>query len=389
MKAEPEKKLIILGSAWPLRGGLAAYNERLARAFIEAGWTVRIFTFSLQYPSFLFPGKTQYSDAPKPIDLNIEVCVNSINPINWLKTARKIRKFNPDLLIIKFWIPFMAPVLGTIARRSKAKVISVLDNVIPHEKRAGDKLLIRYFLKSVDAFIAMSQSVADDLIHLKPKAVFALNPHPLYDNFGNAVEKSVARERLSLEKEGRYLLFFGFIRDYKGLDILLDAMKDERIKELGVRLIIAGEFYSDSAPYLKQIEENRIGDRLILATDFIPDDKVGVYFSASDLIVQPYKSATQSGVTQIAYHFEKPMVVTDVGGLAEIVPHGKAGYVVNADASEIADAIIDFYTKKEPNFFIEGVKAEKKKYSWEQMLSSIEKLYQDILKSENQNHDNT
>lgn len=375
----PESKsVIILGSAHPLRGGLAAYNERLARAYQEQGHQVKIITFSLQYPNFLFPGKTQYSDEPKPSDLDIAIRINSVNPINWVKVGREIKQMKPDLLIIKFWIPFMAPCFGTIARivkRNKfTKVVSILDNIIPHEKRPGDNLLSGYFAHSVDGFVAMSRQVMSDLDLFDTKKPRIFCPHPLYDHFGELVPKAEAIKKLGLDPAFRYLLFFGFIRDYKGLDLLLHAMTDERIRSMNLILLVAGEFYTDSKPYFEIIKKNNLHERVIMANDFIPDSRVADYFNACDLVVQPYKDATQSGVTQIAYHFEKPMITTNVGGLAEIVPHGKVGFVVQPDSNEIADAIDRFYNEARENEFIEHIKTEKLKYSWAKMLEAVNRV---------------
>ncbi len=372
------KSVIIVGSAYPLRGGLANYNERIARAYQDQGAEVKIFTFSLQYPNFLFPGKTQYADGPAPEGLDIEVSLNSVNPFSWISLGRKIKKLAPDLLIIKFWIPFMGPSLGTVARiakrNKKTKVVTIIDNIIPHEKRPGDRLLANYFVGAVDGFITMSESVLDDLKTFDTKKPKIFTPHPVYDNFGQPADKSFAKTHLDLDPQQNYILFFGFIRDYKGLDLLLRAMADQRIKDLGLKLIVAGEFYTDSKPYFEIIEKYALEDQLILATDFIPDNKVGDYFNAVDMVVQPYKDATQSGVTQIAYHFEKPMLVTNVGGLPEIVPHLKTGYVVEVDPLKIADGIIDFYENNREAEMIENCREEKKKYSWETMLEKIGEL---------------
>jgi D-inositol-3-phosphate glycosyltransferase len=368
-------KVIILGSAHPLRGGLASYNERLAREFIRQGHSVQIYTFSLQYPEFLFPGTSQYSDAPAPDDLYIHVKVNSINPLNWLKVGKEIAKLNADLLIVKFWLPFMATCLGTISRivrkNKKTKVISIIDNIIPHEKRIGDFALAKYFVNSVDGFIAMSESVLDDLNKFDSAKPKLFSPHPLFDNFGEAITKTEAYEKLGLAINEEYILFFGFIRDYKGLDLLLHAMADERIRNLNMKLIVAGEFYTDSKPYADLIQELGIRDKLVLKTDFIPDNEVRNYFCAADIVVQPYKHATQSGVTQICYHFDRPMLVTNVGGLPEIVPHGKVGYVVEANPTAIADALVDFYANHLEFKMRDNIKIEKKKYAWSEMLSKI------------------
>ncbi len=373
------KSVVILGSAYPLRGGLANYNERLAKEYIERGYKVKIITFSLQYPNFLFPGKTQFSDEAAPANLDIDVKLNSVNPFSWFAIGNQIRKINPDLLIIKFWLPFMGPSLGTVARiakrNGKTKVVSIIDNIIPHEKRIGDYMLAKYFANAVDGFISMSESVLDDLNTFDSKKPKIFTPHPVYDNFGAPKNKQEARGKLNLDIKTNYILFFGFIRDYKGLDLLLRAMADERIKKSNIKLIIAGEYYSNEKYYLDLIKELNIEEQLVLATDFIPDSKVGDYFSACDIVVQPYKTATQSGVTQIAYHFEKPMIVTKVGGLPEIVPDGKVGYVVDVDPIAIADAIQRFYVDNMEEEMIKNCKQEKKKYLWSTLLNKIDELF--------------
>ena len=368
-------KVIIVGTAYPYRGGLSAFNERLAYEYLQRGDEVEIYTFTLQYPSFLFPGKTQYSDEPAPKGLTIHRRINSINPFNWLKTGREIARKRPDLLITKFWLPFMAPCLGTIERRVRrnghTRIVSILDNIIPHEHRPGDRIFARYFVRSTDAFVAMSRSVLDDLNLFDTKKPRRFCPHPLYDHYGDILPKEEARRMIGIDTDGRYVLFFGFIRSYKGLDLLLDAMADPRIAQRDIRLIVAGEFYGDPKPYMEQIERLGIADRIKLCTDFIPDSQVNRYFCAADLVAQPYKSATQSGVTQIAFHFEKPMLVTDVGGLAEIVPDGKIGYVVQPDAHQIADAIVRYYDEQCEAPFTKAVRDEKQKYTWNKMLEAI------------------
>ena len=347
---------------------------------------MEIFTFTMQYPDFLFPGKTQYSDTSKPADLSITRTMNSINPFTWIRTARAIRKAGIELLVIKFWIPLMAPCLGTIARlcrRKGIKVVSILDNVIPHEPHFWDKWLIRYYIGSIDRFIAMSESVQEDcrkFLPAKRKDDVAFNPHPLYDNFGQAVPKAEARQHLQLPKDKTILLFFGFIRDYKGLDLLMKAYakvvksKESRVKSQDVLLVVAGEFYNNGAQYSELEKELGLEGTIEWRTDFIPDDQVRYYFSAADLIVQPYKTATQSGVTQIAYHFERPMLVTRVGGLAEIVPNGKVGYVCEVNEDDIAQALSTFAqmdTKQRDDLFSKNIQTEKQKYAWSRMTEKI------------------
>jgi len=370
------KTVVIIGSAYPLRGGgLATFNERLAREFQKEGYRVRIETFSLQYPSFLFPGKTQYSDEEAPDDLQIQVSVNSINPFNWLKVGKRLQKEKPDLVVLRYWIPFIAPSLGTISRIIKknnhSKIIAIADNIIPHEKRPGDALLSNYLVGSVHGFVTMSKAVLNDLNKFDQKKPRVFNPHPLYDNFGEAMDKTEARAKLGLNPQGKYLLFFGFIRDYKGLDILLQAMTNEQIKNENIQLIVAGEFYSNEEKYRKYIADHHLSKKVILHTEFIPNHRVGTYFSACDVVVQPYKTATQSGVTQVAYQFEKPMIVTRVGGLPEIVLHNKTGFVCEVSHQSISKYILKFYHENKAAEFAGFLKEEKKKYSWTKLVEAI------------------
>ena len=371
-------KIIILGSAYPLRGGgLATFNERLALAFQQMNHSVSIYNFSLQYPSLFFPGKTQYSDEPKPENLVIKTKVNSINPLNWIRVGRELKKERPDILVIRYWLPFMAPCLGTIARIVKknnhTKVISIADNIIPHEKRPGDKVLTKYFTSKMDGFITMSRTVLEDLKKFNRKNVpvkFCF--HPLYDNFGQKIDKVLARKMLNLQTDAKYVLFFGFIRDYKGLDLLLKAFAQPQLKNTEINLLVAGEFYSRPDKYMKIIEESNIESMVTLRTEFIPNDSVATYFSAADLVAQPYKSATQSGVTQVAYHFEVPMLVTNVGGLAEMVLHNKTGYVVERNPKHIASSIDEFFKNKNvDNTFRQNIKEFKKRFSWNKLVEAI------------------
>lgn len=373
------EKVIIVGSAHPLRaGGISTFNERLARAFQREGHPTTIYNFSLQYPGFLFPGKTQYSDEPPPNDLEIVTVINSVNPLNWIKVGRKLNKLDADIIVVRYWIPFMAPCLGTINRlarkNGKSKVVAITDNVVPHERRPGDTLLTKYFVNSADAFIAMSDSVMQDLEEFdteKPREVIL---HPLYDNFGEPVPKDKAREMLGLDPEKKYLLFFGLIRDYKGLDLLLEALADEELTRDNLNLVVAGEFYADESKYRDMVKKYDLEDRVQMKNEFISNEDVHKYFCACDLVVQPYKSATQSGVTQVAYHFNKPMVVTDVGALPQMVPHGKVGYVVKPDPREIANAITDFYQNNKEELFVSHVVEEKKRYTWDKLTSAIREL---------------
>jgi glycosyltransferase involved in cell wall biosynthesis len=375
-------RIISLGPAYPYRGGPASFNDRLAQQFTSEGLDVEILTFSLQYPKLLFPGKTQFTDGPVPRNIRITRLVNSINPFNWIATGLKIKKAKPGILLIRFWLPFMGPCFGTIARIAKSnrhtKVICIFDNVIPHEKRHGDKFLTTYFINSIDGAIVMSRTVLDDLNSFRKNIPVKLSPHPLFDNYGLAVGRKEALAALSLDPDYSYLLFFGFIRAYKGLDLLIEAFSDKRLRNRKLKLIIAGEFYEDDRVYRNLIKKNNLENDIIFFDHFIKDEDVPLYFSVADLVVQPYKTATQSGVTQIAFYFDKPMLVTDVGGLKEIVQDGKCGYVVKPEPEFITEAIIDYFENNRKLIFTECVKLEKDKFSWDKMTAAIIEVYNNI-----------
>ena len=372
-------RIIIVGTAFPYRGGLAAYNERLAREYVKQGNEVEIITFSLQYPAFLFPGKSQLSNEVAPNDLKITRMIHSMSPVNWIKVGRKIKEKSPDIVIFSYWMAFMAPCYGTIARNarsSKTKIVGLIHNMIPHEPTILDKLFPRYFVKSMDGFVSMAESVSTDIKSFdsddKPKVV---SPHPIYDHYGSALTKKEAAMKLGLHEQKNYILFFGFIRHYKGLDLLLEAFADKRLRQFPVRLIIAGEFYENPQPYLESIIRLKLEGLVELRTGFIPDNEVRNYFSLADIIAQPYRTATQSGVSQIAYHFETPMLVTNVGGLAEIIPDGKVGYVVGVEPKQIADALVDFFANQRSEKMIENIKIEKQKFLWSRMTDAINGLF--------------
>lgn len=371
------KNIVIVGPAYPYRGGIASFDEMLARTFSGMGYSVKVKTFTLQYPEFLFPGKTQYSESEPPADIDIERCVNSVNPFNWIKVGRKIRKMKPDMVVMKYWTPFIGPCLGTIARiirRNKhTRVIVQLDNIVPHEHHVTDRMLNRYFLKSADGFVYMSGEVKKDLDSFNTGKPALFSPHPMFTGFGQKVAKAEACEKLGLDPGVSYSLFFGIVRDYKGLDILLDAWK--MLKDSGDtenrRLIVAGEFYYNKEKYVAQIGKLGLGDDIVMHDRFIKDEDVKYYFSVSDVLIQPYRSATQSGVTQIAYNFELPMIVTGVGGLPEIVPHDVAGYVTDTTPESVAEAYREFYRDGNAARIRGNMKEEKKRFSWSAMAGKI------------------
>lgn len=370
-------KIILLGPAHPYRGGLASIMETMAREWQSRGHEVRIYTFTVQYPSLLFPGKTQYVTTPAPEDLHIERVMNTVNPLNWLNLGLRLRRERPDMVVMKYWTPFMAPCFGTIARIARSngvtKFVCQIDNVEPHEHHIIDRPCNHYYLGAVDGFVYMSEQVHGELkAYTSAPALFS--PHPMFENFGKAVERDEACSRIGIDPAQRYTLFFGLIRDYKGLDLLLKAwakwMPDGR------KLLIAGEFYASREKYISLIEELGLQDRVVLHDRFIADEDVKYYFSAADALVLPYRTATQSGVTQIAYNFSLPMIVTRVGGLPEIVPDGRVGLVCEADAESIKEALEALYDGDRLQTFKENFAQERKRFSWAAMCDRLEEVYQ-------------
>lgn len=371
------KNILLVGPAHPLRGGIATFNEQLARSLQAQGHQVEILSFSLQYPDFIFPGTSQFTDEPAPAHLKISAKMNAINPLNWLWVGNQYRKKKYDLIIFRFWLPLMSPCLGTIARiirlgqPKNTKILAITDNVIPHEKRIGDKVFTHYFLAACDGFVAMAEAVMQDINQFEPKKPKIYTPHPIYDNYGTEISKENALKNLGLSPDFQYILFFGLIRAYKGLDLLLESLADNRLKDRQIKLIVAGEPYEPMDKYLAIIQRHGLKEKVILHTHFIPTEQVSNYFCAASLVAQPYKTATQSGVSQIAYHFNKPMLVTNVGGLAETVPDRKVGYVVSQNPTEIADCLVDFFENQRESEFVTHVKIEKKRFEWQTLTDKL------------------
>lgn len=380
-------KIRILGPAHPYRGGIAKFDEVLAAAFGREGHDVKIINFTLQYPSFLFPGRTQYTRMAPPEGIVIERRINSVNPLNWPVVGREIAREEPELVIPRFWMPFMGPSLGTIVqtighRSPHTRIIALADNIVPHEHRPGDRPLTDYFLRQTDAVVYMSDEVGRDLDSFEYKGLRTMSPHPIYDTYGTPVVKAEACAALGLDPESSYVLFFGFIRDYKGLDLLLEAwaMLKAQGFTTGRKLLIGGEYYGNKEKYDALIEGLGLADNVIVHDRYIDENQVRNYFGAADLVVQPYKSATQSGVTQVAYHFGVPMMVTRVGGLPEIVPDGRVGYVVDVAPSAIAEAIARFYDENKAEVFRANIEAEKERFSWSALTDTFTRLCGEIKK---------
>ncbi len=388
-------KRIIIGPGYPLRGGISESNQALNNVFNKNGHgSSKIISYSLQYPNVLFPGKTQKVDT---IDHKVEPAlslINTLNPLSWYNTVRWIIAYQPDYVIVRYWHPYFAFCLSFIAsllRKNSIPVIAWVDNIYPHDSIIFQKILSSFFVRSFDRFLVMSNSVRDILIEdfNISKCQIVNSPHPIYNVFGKKIDKKTARQKIGIKQiekkmplnKNRYILFFGLVRKYKGLDLLLDVMALDMILSLNIKLIIAGEFYHSKESYLKKINLLGIKDRVIIHDFYIHNDDVSHYFSASDLIVQPYLSATQSGVSMIAYNFDKPMLLTNVGGLSDYVNHGIDGYIVEPNVQSIALALKDFYMNDREESFSNMVKSKKSLYNWKNMANQF-----DILSKKNHNN---
>jgi glycosyltransferase involved in cell wall biosynthesis len=354
-----------LSTFYPFRGGIAQFNVSVLRELEKSGHNTSAFTFKVQYPGFLFPGETQMVQDDDIVDeIESQRILNSAIPFNWPVAASKIKKFNPDLLIMKYWMSYFGPSLGYVAGRMSpnTKVLTILDNVIPHEKKFFDNAFTKYFLNKNHGFIAMSEKVKTDLLSFLPDAKVKLLPHPLYDHFGDIQDKTESRKKLGISEDKKTILFFGFIRDYKGLDILIDTFG---LLDDSYQLVIAGEVYGSFDKYDNQIEKLSNKQNVHKHVKYISDKEVRDYFSAADVCVLPYKSATQSGITGISYHFETPMIATDVGGLAEIIHHDKTGLIVEKlDANLISKVIKQYFESEKSVEFKKNIKLLKEKLSW-------------------------
>lgn len=364
----------MVGPFPPFRGGIANSNDSLANVLSKKHQVDRI-SFTTQYPGIFFPGKSQTEgDISKEIGRRI---LSSINPITWAHTAAHIVNSEPDLVIFRYWMPFFAPVFGGLSKRIKARsntqILTICDNIVPHEKGRIDESLTRYFFNKVDFFMVMSKAVENDLVNLIPSAIYKYSPHPLYDRFGPILNKHEARKTLGIQ-EKNFILYFGLIRPYKGLDILIEASRYLKRQLEDVKIIAVGECYENENKYRKLVRQNGVDSYFDLRFEYVPEVDVATYFSAADLVVLPYKSATQSGIVPIAYHFDTPVVVTNVGGLPEIVPDGKAGYVVKGDPESVAGAIIRFFTNNKSAEFSAFIREYKKCFSWDIFAANLETL---------------
>jgi glycosyltransferase involved in cell wall biosynthesis len=371
------KKVAIIGPAWPFRGGLANFNERLAREWKLQGNDVTIHTFTKQYPSFLFPGTSQFTDGPAPTDLTIRRSIHAYNPLQWRTASNEIRAGNYDLVLIRFWLPAMGPVLGHIAsslvRSSSTKVTALVDNLYPHESRPLDRWLTNQFVRHPHAFVTMSKVVADQLTKLAGQRPVCTALHPIYDDYGSAIDQREARSRLGIESEGPVLLFFGFIRKYKGLDLLLKAIASDTIRRQNMRIVIAGEWYEDAAPYKALANSLGVNEMIIWRDHFIPESEISTYFSAADAVVQPYRNATQSGISALAFAYNKPLISTRVGGLSEIVDDGITGFLCDPDPDSIRDAIVRWTEMQDKKLLLDAIAAQRADMTWARLIDVIEK----------------
>lgn len=372
-------KIAFLSPFYPYRGGIAQFSDSLFNA-LSKEHEVKAFTFTRQYPKILFPGTTQYVlDEDIKRNINAVRVLDSINPFSFGKTAKKIDEFKPDLVITSYWMPFFAPSFGIISRRLKKKgykIISILHNVIPHEKRIGDMSLTKFFLRQNTGLVVLNEESKKDLDKIMPGAKYIVHPHPLYNHYGNTIDKLEARKSLNIPLDKKVILFFGFIRDYKGLDILIESMKE---LDDSYHLVIAGEVYGSFRKYQEIIDKYSLQNKIILHIKYIPDGKVSIYFSAADVTILPYRSGTQSGIIGISYHFDVPVIAADTGGLKEMVEDGKTGLIISSSAPDlIAQAVKKYFNEELKEKYQPNIIEYKKKYSWEGLAGAVINFYESI-----------
>ncbi|MDR0566339.1 MAG: glycosyltransferase [Prevotellaceae bacterium] len=372
-------KIAILSPFYPYRGGIAEFSNLLYGALSAQGHDVKAVTFCRMYPTFLFPGKTQYVESSSKFStINTLRTLDSLNPLSYYKTARLIKNFHPDVVVIAYWMTFFIPAYATVARllRKKAKIITLYHNVIPHEPHFFDRMLLKFFVEQSAASIVMSDAVRRDLLSLKPDAKLLYKPHPLYSHFGEALPKAQARARLGLQPDKKTLLFFGLIRDYKGLDLLIEAFGK---LPPGYQLLIAGEPYGGFEKYRAQIAALPNAQRVRAEARYISDAEVPLFFSAADACVLPYRSATQSGITSIACHFGLPIIATDVGGLKEAIADNETGVIVaQPDAGEIEKGIKRFFEPGNTERFAANIGKLKRDLSWEAFAQAVANFSQTL-----------
>ena len=372
------EKIVMIGPVYPYKGGISHYTGMMYRELAKK-YDVTMISFKMQYPKFLFKKEQKdYTNDSFAVE-NTQFLLNTANPFNIISVANKIKKMKPDMVLIPWWHPYFAPcfrILEFCLKRT-TKILFVCHNVFPHERFPMDRQLSQMVLKRGDAFVVQSQMDEQDLLMVKKKAVHKLTPHPTYNAFKmQGMTKEQARKILDISENEKVMLFFGFVREYKGLKHIINAMP-AIISEIGnIKLLIVGDFGSDREQYMRLIEENDVKDHIEIVEGYIPDKEVEKYFAACDLVTLPYESATQSGIVQIAYGFDKPVIVTNVGGLPDVVTDGKTGYVVEPqNANELADAVIKYYSENKEEEFSKNVQAEAYKYSWDRMVEVIEKLW--------------
>ena len=369
-------KIVLVGPFPPFRGGISDLNAALAD-HLSKRHEIHAINFTTQYPKVLFPGKTQFKKGDSAQEVDSIRCLSSINPFSWRKTAYKIIDIDPDLVLFRFWLPFFAPAFSGVAKKirkySDATIMVICDNIIPHEERLLDTRLTKRFFGFIDSFIVLSKKVENELLSFVPEAKYKYSPHPIYSIFNNTLSKEQAKAELKLATK-KVLLFFGLIREYKGLDILINAMEKIKTELEDYTLLIVGECYENENKYTELIKKAGITDNVKCHYSFIPDNEVGKYFSAADVVVLPYKTASQSGIVQIAYHFDTPVIVSNVGGLPEIVDEGKTGYCVEPNSNAFAKAIKAFYENDNISEMNSNISEYKSQFSWDAMVKAIEKL---------------
>lgn len=385
--ASEKKKIIIIGPAYPYRGGNSLYVT-FVYEILSKEFDVKIFNYKLLYPSFLFPGKTQFDTSGEVKKIHSERIINSLNPFNWINAASRINRENPDLIIFDWWHPYFAFchffISSLIKKKLKKRILFITENYISHEGHFIDRTLTKFGLYHSKYFIALSQKVEEELkLNFKNRDIYR-SELPIYDHLAGNIENiHTLKKNFSISENDRVILFFGYIRKYKGLDILLESLSIIKTRIKNLKLIVAGEFYDDQNFYSELIQKNNLQDVVIMRNEYIPNEKVKYFFLVADVVVLPYRSATQSGILNLAYGFRKPVIVTNVGGLSEFVIDKSTGLIVEKpDAGLIADAIVTFFENKDKINFEQNISEFIKSNRFNNLIEIINKVIEKINDSE-------
>lgn len=370
--------IVVIGPYFPYRGGISDTNQELCETLNKLGHNVNVISFKLLYPSLLFPGRTQFYKENSKQDIKSKRLINSINPFNWINNSRVINDLNPELVISTYWTPFLAPCLSFINNTINKNIlkIGIVHNAYPHEKNIFQKKLFKIYLKSINKIITLSKNINNQINEISKSKKKIVLFHPIPKKFGKPIKKQIAKKKIGLKKDYNYLLFFGLIRKYKGLDILIESMSEIIKKRNDVKLLIVGENYESIIKYKKLIKKNNLENCISFINHFISEQEIKYWFCSSELVIQPYKKASQSGITPLSFQFETPTVCTNISGLSEYIIDNKDGFLSNPNSNDLAKKIL-MALNSDLTLIKKEIRNKKEKLTWNNFVSNLLKQKND------------